>query len=129
MATRTAHSSLQIPNAVTVGGIHLTAAKLSYLLGSPQRWSMLVALGNVEWLPAQYLAGVAGISRTSVSQHLRVLRENHIVEQGFGRLYRLSQPWRTRLAEGWIDFHLARICVRFTPPPTPPAPGTSIPSN
>jgi DNA-binding transcriptional ArsR family regulator len=118
MATRITRSSLHIPNAVTVGGIHLTAAKLAFILGSPQRWNMLVALGNVEWLPAQYLAGMAGVSRTGVSQHLRVLRENHIVEQGFGRLYRLSAPWRTRLEEGWIDFHLARICVRFSAPET-----------
>jgi DNA-binding transcriptional ArsR family regulator len=122
-------SSHSIPHAISVGKLHLTIDKLAMLLGSPQRWRMLVALGNIEWLPASYLAGVAKVSRTGVSQHLRVLRENYIVEQGFGRLYRLCAPWRTRLAEGWIEFHLARVCVRFSPPepPTPP-PAQPVPA-
>ena len=115
-------AALTIPGAVSVGGISLTIEKLTFVLGSSQRWKMLVALGNLEWLPAQYLAQVAGVSRTGVSQHLRVLRENNIVEQGFGRLYRLRAPWRARLPEGWIDFHLARVCVRFPAPAAAPPP-------
>jgi len=112
-----------VPHAVTVGNVQLTIKKLSSLLGSPPRWLMLVALGQHEWLPGSYLARVAGLSRTGVSQHLRVLRENYIVERGMGRLYRLRAPWRTRLADGIIDFHLAAVRVRWPEAPAPAAPG------
>jgi DNA-binding transcriptional ArsR family regulator len=106
----------------TVQTWELTLDKFCMVLGSPKRVRMLLALGKAEWLPAQYLAAVAKVSRTGVSQHLRVLREARIVEQGYGRLYRLAPMFRGMLAEGWLDFGLARLRMNLTPPPAPVVP-------
>jgi len=70
-------------------------ARISALIGDPSRARVLMALADGRALPAGMLAGEAGVSASTVSEHLRRLLDGHLVaveRQGRTRYYRLAGP-------------------------------------
>lgn len=93
--------------------------KVCAMLGSPQRCRILRELATTEWLPVSHLSKVAGVSRTSGSQHMAVLVKLKVVERGMGRLYRLAPALRPAPGAEWLDFGWLQL--RLGPLPLPPA--------
>lgn len=89
--------------------------KVCGMLSSPQRCRMLRELATTEWLPASHLSKVAGVSRTSGSQHLARLVKLKVAEQGMGRLYRLAPALRPAPGAQWLDF--GHLQLRLDPLP------------
>ncbi len=70
-------------------------ARTSALIGDPSRARVLMALADGRALPAGMLAGEAGVSASTISEHLRRLLDGHLVtveRQGRTRYYRLAGP-------------------------------------
>lgn len=70
-------------------------ARISALIGDPSRARVLMALADGRALPAGMLAGEAGVSASTISEHLRRLLDGHLVaveRQGRTRYYRLAGP-------------------------------------
>ena len=70
-------------------------ARISALIGEPSRARVLMALADGRALPAGVLAGEAGVSASTISEHLRRLLDAHLVaveRQGRTRRYRLAGP-------------------------------------
>jgi DNA-binding transcriptional ArsR family regulator len=70
-------------------------ARICALIGDPSRARVLMALADGRALPAGMLAGEAGVSASTVSEHLRRLLDGHLVvveRQGRTRYYRLAGP-------------------------------------
>jgi DNA-binding transcriptional ArsR family regulator len=91
-------------------------ASIGALLGEPARARVLQALGDGRELPASMLASEAGVSASTVSEHLRRLLDGGLVtvaRRGRYRYYRLSGPHVSDLLEA-----MARVA--------PPRPVTSL---
>ena len=74
-------------------------ARVSALIGEPSRARVLMALADGRALPAGVLADEAGVSASTISEHLRMLLDAHLVDverQGRTRRYRPNR----RL--GWV---------------------------
>ncbi len=70
-------------------------ARISALIGEPSRARVLMALADGRALPAGVLADEAGVSASTISEHLRMLLDAHLVDverQGRTRRYRLAGP-------------------------------------
>jgi DNA-binding transcriptional ArsR family regulator len=70
-------------------------ARISALIGDPSRARVLMALTDGRALPAGVLAGEAGVSASTISEHLHRLLDAHLVaveRQGRTRRYRLAGP-------------------------------------
>ena len=70
-------------------------ARICALIGDPSRARVLMALADGRALPAGMLAGEAGVSASTVSEHLRRLLDGRLVaveRQGRTRYYRLAGP-------------------------------------
>jgi DNA-binding transcriptional ArsR family regulator len=70
-------------------------ARTSALFGDPSRARVLMALADGRALPAGMLAGEAGVSASTISEHLRRLLDGRLVvaeRQGRTRYYRLAGP-------------------------------------
>ena len=68
-------------------------ARISALIGEPSRARVLMALTDGRALPAGVLAGEAGVSASTISEHLHRLLDAHLVaveRQGRTRRYRLA---------------------------------------
>jgi DNA-binding transcriptional ArsR family regulator len=80
-------------------GVALQAAAERFrALGDPTRLKILLALAHGELCVCD-LAALAGVTQTSASQHLKVLRAYDLVrfrKQGRMAVYRLSDPDLTR---------------------------------
>jgi rhodanese-related sulfurtransferase len=77
--------------------------KIGSALASPRRLELLDLLGQAE-RPVEALCAEMGLSPSSVSQHLKVLKEAHLVEsrsEGLHHHYRLSDD---TVAEFWSAF-------------------------
>lgn len=73
------------------------------MLAVPARWSFLRELARGETLPVVELARRAGIPPNLASKNLMVLRAKGLVEQTYGRLYRLPASLRPDTAAGVLD--------------------------
>jgi DNA-binding transcriptional ArsR family regulator len=70
-------------------------ARISALIGEPSRARVLMALADGRALPAGVLADEAGVSASTISEHLRMLLDAHLVNverQGRTRRYQLAGP-------------------------------------
>ena len=70
-------------------------ARISALIGEPSRARVLMALSDGRALPAGMRACEAGVSASTISEHLRRLLDAHLVaveRQGRTRRYRLASP-------------------------------------
>jgi DNA-binding transcriptional ArsR family regulator len=70
-------------------------ARISALIGEPSRARVLMALADGRTLPAGVLADEAGVSASTISEHLRMLLDAHLVDVerlGRTRRYRLAGP-------------------------------------
>lgn len=70
-------------------------ARTCALIGDPSRARVLMALADGRALPAGMLAGEAGVSASTISEHLRRLLDAQLVavqRQGRTRYYRLAGP-------------------------------------
>lgn len=70
-------------------------ARISALIGEPSRARVLMALTDGRALPAGVLAAEAGVSASTVSEHLAKLLDGRLVaveRQGRTRYYRLAGP-------------------------------------
>src|SRR3954447_7570198 len=70
-------------------------ARISALIGEPSRARVLMALADGRALPSGVLADEAGVSASTISEHLRMLLDAHLVDverQGRTRRYRLAGP-------------------------------------
>lgn len=82
-------------------------ANVAAAIGDPSRTKVLLALGDGRALPASTLAAEAGVSNSTISQHLGKLVEARLLtmeRDGRHRYYRLATPDVAEALE-----HLARI--------------------
>ena len=87
---------------------------VSLLLGSPARWTMLYELARHDLVSVTHLASTSGLSPSATSMHVRVMRKTGIIEQGLGRLYRLTPAYRPAPGQDYLDLGPCRLML---PPP------------
>ena len=79
------------------------------VLSGLARWKIIAMLCRTEWLPVNYLAAAAGVKPSACSKHMLVLLKAKVVEQGFGRLYRIVPALRPAPGVEWLDLRFARM--------------------
>jgi DNA-binding transcriptional ArsR family regulator len=79
------------------------------VLNNIARWKILAMLCRTEWLPVHHLAGAAGVNPSACSKHMLVLLKAKVVEQGFGRLYRIVPALRPAPGSEWLNLRYAAM--------------------
>ncbi len=82
-------------------------------IGDGSRWRILVALAERDNVLVNELAELLGRNASTVSKHLRFLREAGLVEAGRGRLYRIAPQLALDREKGELDLGFA--VLRFHP--------------
>ena len=99
-------------------------ARIAALIGDPARAEMLTALMADRALTATELAGIAGITKQTVSAHLAKLREARLIAveaQGRHRYFRLADRDVARLLESLMGVAFRTGSVRLRSSPREPA--------
>ena len=85
--------------------------RLALLLASPVRWAMLYELALHDLVSVKHLAAISGLTSSAASMHVRVLKKTRIIEQGMGRLYRLTAAYRPPPGQDYLDFGMCRLML------------------
>jgi len=99
-------------------------ARIAALIGDPARAEMLTALMADRALTATELAGIAGVTKQTVSAHLAKLREARLVAveaQGRHRYFRLADRDVARLLESLMGVAFRTGSLRLRSSPREPA--------
>ena len=99
-------------------------ARIAALIGDPARAEMLTALMADRALTATELAGVAGVTKQTVSAHLARMREAQLITveaQGRHRYFRLADRDVARLLESLMGVAFRAGSVRLRSSPREPA--------
>ncbi|HEU5136806.1 MAG TPA: winged helix-turn-helix domain-containing protein [Steroidobacteraceae bacterium] len=99
-------------------------ARIAALIGDPARAEMLTALMADRALTATELAGIAGVTKQTVSAHLARMREAKLVTvaaQGRHRYFRLADRDVARLLESLMGVAFRTGSVRLRSSPREPA--------
>jgi len=99
-------------------------ARIAALIGDPARAEILTALMTDRALTATELAGVAGVTKQTVSAHLARMREAQLIvveAQGRHRYFRLADRDVARLLESLMGVAFRTGSVRLRSSPREPA--------
>jgi len=99
-------------------------ARIAALIGDPARAEMLTALMTDRALTATELAGIAGITKQTVSAHLAKMREAKLIAvdaQGRHRYFRLADRDVAHLLESLMGVAFRTGSVRLRSSPREPA--------
>jgi DNA-binding transcriptional ArsR family regulator len=99
-------------------------ARIAALIGDPARAEMLTALMADRALTATELAGIAGVTKQTVSAHLAKMREAQLIAveaQGRHRYFRLADRDVARLLESLMGVAFRTGSVRLRSSPREPA--------
>jgi DNA-binding transcriptional ArsR family regulator len=87
----------------TMSGVHPAVSEIAALVGNPARANILIALMDGRALTATELAGAAGVSPQTASEHLAKLRDANLLtlaKQGRHCYFKLASPKIARMIEG-----------------------------
>src|SRR6478736_7091165 len=99
-------------------------ARIAALIGDPARAEMLTALMTDRALTATELAGIAGITKQTVSAHLAKMREAKLIavdSQGRHRYFRLADRDVAHLLESLMGVAFRTGALRARASPREPA--------
>jgi DNA-binding transcriptional ArsR family regulator len=99
-------------------------ARIAALIGDPARAEMLTALMADRALTATELAGIAGVTKQTVSAHLAKMREAQLIAveaQGRHRYFRLADRDVARLLESLMGVAFRTGSLRLRASPREPA--------
>ncbi len=95
----------QTPKPIT-----LTLDTLTLVIGSTIRWKILAALSQGGPLMVSELSAAFGVSMSTISKQMTILREARVVEQGRGRMYAIVAHFR--VSPGVLNFGYGPFLMR-----------------